>query len=103
MSASQETSLCRQTETENNHRLSFLLFYDSCSAYSDTFISHRADMPSEVYKRSERMENSRCEWGISFNAFAGKLSFIDLKRRKFPFRFYEFLKLTLIVLMWRIG
>jgi hypothetical protein len=49
-------------------------------------------MPSEVYKRSERIEHSRCDWDTSFNAFAGKLSFVDLKRKKLPLRFYEFLK-----------
>jgi len=33
---------------------------DSYSASPDNFISHRADMPSETYKRSEIMVNSRC-------------------------------------------
>jgi len=49
-------------------------------------------MHSEDYKRSERTENSRCGRDTSFNAFAGKLSFVELKRKKFPLRFCEFLK-----------
>ena len=47
-------------------------------------MSHTAGMPSEVYERSERMENSRCGSDTSFNAFAGKFSFVDLKRKTFP-------------------